>query len=129
MDWIAYPTQFRTSSVLCRSQVFDEAVMSTRMNRVPIGWSLSFRVTVPPDPACTAPEANTVHLPSGPRSKSSASLPSQYSTRYLVAYGFSQAIRTPFTPCSAFKSTTTHCGCDSSDSPVNLPVRYGLLFQ
>src|SRR5215510_5824738 len=81
--WIscmAYPTQFRTSSDPCRSQVLDDSVISTRTNCVVTGASESLSVTVPPEALVIAPDGNTFHSPSGPRSKSSASFPTQYST-------------------------------------------------
>src|SRR5229473_1002856 len=78
--WIscmAYPTQLRTSSAPCRSQVFDDSVIQTRRYRVETGASASVRVTVPPFPSFTTAEGDVFHSPCGPPSKSNASLPTQ----------------------------------------------------
>src|ERR1700753_52949 len=91
--------------------------------------SASRSVTIPPDAFFCAPESNLFHSPSGPLSNSRGSLPTQYSTRYVVAKGAAHAMRIAFTDFCDFKSTTTHCGCSVSLSPVNFEVRYGLLFQ
>jgi hypothetical protein len=100
----------------------------TRTKRVDI-LSGNFRTVVPPWPLLISPFGIAFNSPVGPWSKSSALPPCQYSMRYLRAYGFFQTIRTRLTGFSAFISSTTHCGCNLSLSPVNPLVRYGLLFQ
>src|ERR1700716_4081941 len=117
------------SSDPCSSQVLEDSVIKMRRYRVETGRSASFNVTVPPWAFFRTPEAKTLHSPLGPPSKSSAFVPLQYSTWYVAAYGLAHWIRTALRGFSAFKSTITHCGCWVSLSPVNLLVRYGLLFQ
>src|SRR5579863_2031993 len=81
ISWMAYPTQLRTSLAPCRSQVLDDSVISTRTYCVVTGVSGKLSVTVPPFAFLNEPLGITFHVPAGPRSKSSASFPSQYSTR------------------------------------------------
>src|SRR5206468_3614414 len=119
----------RISPAPCSSHVLEDSVIRTRMKRVLTGALLNLRVTVPPRPVLNTPVGKTFHSPFGPKSKSNASPPVQYSTWYRIAYGFSHWIRTALTGFSFLRSTTTHCGCNSSLSWVNLLVRYGLLFQ
>ena len=58
----------------------EDGVIKARMYRVETGTSASFRVTVPPWAFFNIPEGKTFHAPLGPASKSSASVPVQYST-------------------------------------------------
>src|SRR5205085_2912933 len=111
------------SSGPCTSQVLEDSVIQMRRYWVETGVSASFKVAAPPWPFFMLPAANVSHSPRGPASKSSAFLPTQYSTRYVVAYGLAQAMRTALTGLGARRFTTTHCGCSESLSPVNLLVR------
>src|ERR1700757_5513181 len=120
--------QFRGSPLPCVSQVFEDPVPQIRKNRAAIGGSASRSTLFSPVPPFTSPCGNFTHSPAVGLF-SASSFPVQYSTTYFVAYGFAHTIWIASISCGIAKLITTHCGFAESVSPVNFPLRYGLLFQ